>query len=72
MGCSCTHRPLLYALLAYVCMIFEKKYSKQDHTCLYLYDILKKYFLIVNNEFQLLGTNILITRTNNYFLLTKR
>ena len=41
--------------------------SKQDHTWLCLHDIYQKYFLIWNNYFQLQWTNILITRTNDYF-----
>jgi len=51
---------------------FMTRSSKQDHIFLCLHFILKKIiFSILNNEFWLLETNILTTRTNDYFLPTK-
>ena len=50
-------------------MFFMIRSSKQDHTCLYLHDIIKKYFLILNNQFGILGINILTTQINNYFMI---
>ena len=46
--------------------------SKQDHTCLYLHDILEKnIFLTLNNYFWILEIITLTTRTDDYFLRKK-
>ena len=50
---------------------YYKIFKTRPHLTMFAWYFFKNIFLIWNNYFQLLGTNILKTRTNDYFLRTK-